>query len=176
MDSFGYLHLPIEQLVRRTDTRFQLGFAAQARDLFPENEDYVLRASRAGLRVLAKNEESLAPPLEVLREVYGESIEAGPPRVRLIGDVQVQEPVMHVRISLETRHAEPVKRALERRGAALAEEYARASYCVLRYEAPLALLLGLPGELAALTGGRARHWSALSHWAIVGGGPGGKAA
>jgi hypothetical protein len=28
MDRYGYLHLPIEQLVRRTDTRFQLGFAA----------------------------------------------------------------------------------------------------------------------------------------------------
>jgi hypothetical protein len=49
---------------------------------------------------------------------------------------------------------------------------------VLRYEAPLAALLGLPAELAALSEGRAKHWTALSHYAIVTGdpGPGGRAA
>ena len=83
---------------------------------------------------------------------------------------------MHVRVSLEKRFAEAVKAAMQRRGAALAEEYSRANYCVLRYEAPLALLLGLATELDALTGGRAKHWTALSHYAIVTGGPGGHAA
>ena len=177
MDNYGYLHLPIEQVVRRTDTRFQIGFATEAREMFPENEEYVLTGSRAGLHVLAKNEEALEMPVDILREVYGRRIEVEPPRVRLIGGTQVQEPVMHVRISLEKRFAEEVKRAMERRGAALEEEYARSIYCVLRYQAPLARLLGLPAELAALTGGRAKHWTALSHYAIVtGGGPGGRAA
>ena len=52
----------------------------------------------------------------------------------------------------------------------------RSSYCVLRYEAPLADLLGLPAELVRLTGGSATHWIALSHYAIVTRDPGGKAA
>lgn len=176
MDRYGYLHLPIEQLVRRTDTRFQLGFATEAKQLLPENDAYLLRASRAGLQVLARNEPALAAPVEALNDVYGARVAVAPPRVRLIGDVQLQEPIMHVRISLETRFAEPVKRALERRGATPAEQYARSTYCVLRYEAPLAALLGLPAELDALSGGRARHWSALSHYAIVTRGPDGDAA
>src|SRR5690348_1737588 len=141
MDNYAYLHLPIEQVVRRTDTRFQAGFATEAKEMFPGNEEYVLAGSRAGL-----------------------------PRVRLIGSVQLQEPVMHVRISLEKRFAESVKAAMQSRAAAIAEEYARSTYCVLRYEAPLARLLGLPAELAALTDGRAKHWTALSHYALVTGG------
>ena len=176
MDNYGYLHLPIEQVVRRTDTRFQIGFATEAKELFPDNEEYVVNGSRAGLHILGKNEEALALPVEILREVYGPRVEVDAPRVRLIGGVQLQEPVMHVRISLEKRFAAAVKAAMQRRGAALAEEYSRANYCVLRYEAPLALLLGLPAELEALTGGRAKHWTALSHYAIVTGGPGGHAA
>jgi hypothetical protein len=177
MDNYGYLHLPIEQVVRRKDTRFQAGFAVEVKEMFPENEEYVLTGSRAGLHILGKNEEALEMPVDILREVYGRRIEIEPPQVRLIGGVQVQEPVMHVRISLEKRFAEAVKSAMARRGAAIAEEYARSTYCVLRYEAPLARLLGLSAELAGLAAGRAKHWTALSHYALVtGGGPGGRAA
>jgi hypothetical protein len=49
-------------------------------------------------------------------------------------------------------------------------------YCVLRYEAPLANLLGLPAELERLTGGSARHWIVLSHYALVTRDPGPRAA
>jgi hypothetical protein len=47
---------------------------------------------------------------------------------------------------------------------------------VLRYEAPLARLLGLSAELARLGAGGAKHWIALSHYALVTGGPDGDAA
>ena len=83
---------------------------------------------------------------------------------------------MHVRVSLETPYLAAVKRALEARGARLTEEYSRASYSVLRYEAPLADLLGLSGELGRLTEGSARHWIALSHYALVTRDPGPRAA
>ena len=112
----------------------------------------------------------------MLREVYGASLEVAPPRVRLIEGVQVQEPIMHVRVSLHREFLEAVKRALRARGAAPCEEYARSTYCVLRYEAPLANLLGLSAELSRLTGGAARYWVALSHYALVTGDPGGEAA
>jgi translation elongation factor EF-G len=100
----------------------------------------------------------------------------GPPRVRLIEGVQVKEPIMHVRISMYESARKLVKRALQRRGAALCEEYVRSRYCVLRAEAPLADLLGFSSELARLTAGTAKHWIALSHYAIVTRDPGGRAA
>jgi hypothetical protein len=142
----------------------------------PECEDYVLSVSSHGLHVLARNEDSLAAPIGMLREMYGERLEVLPPRVRLIHGVQVQEPVMHVRISLRTPERDAVKRAMEARGAELTEEYARSTYCVLRYQAALANLLGLSSQLEELTGGSARHWVALSHYAPVPGDPGPRAA
>ena len=69
-----------------------------------------------------------------------------------------------------------VKRALRRRPATLSGEYARATYCVLRDEAPLANLLGFGTELRSLTAGSAKHWIALSHYALVTRDPGGSAA
>jgi predicted membrane GTPase involved in stress response len=171
-----YLDLPIEQLLRRKDTRFQFGFATQAKERVPDGDGFLLSASNKGLHVLAKNEDGLATPVDVLREAYGDSLEIQPPRVRLIEGVQVQEPIMHVRVSLQVHHREAVKQALAARGATLSEEYARSTYCVLRYQAPLADLLGLPAELDRLTAGAARHWIVLSHYALVTRDPGGRAA
>jgi predicted membrane GTPase involved in stress response len=171
-----YPDLPIEQLVRRKDTRFQFGFAAEAKRLVPEQDEFILSASNKGLHVLGRNEESLTMPVEVLREVYGPRLEVQPPRVRLIEGVQVQEPVMHVRLSLQTRDRDAVKQVLEARGAQLTEEYERSTYCVLRYQAPLANLLGLSAELDELGAGSAKHWVALSHYALVPGDPGPRAA
>ena len=171
-----HLDMPIEQLVRRTDTHFQMGFATEARERMPRAEEFTLQPSRDGLLVLARNEESLAPPVELLRETYGARLDVRGPRVRLIGGVQVKEPIMHVRISMQLRYLDPVARAMLGRGAAPEEEYARGRYCVLRYEAPLVDLLGLHQELARVTEGTARHWIALSHYALVTRDPGGNAA
>lgn len=171
-----YLHLPIEQLMRRRDSRFQHGFAAQAKKLLPEDDDFALLACSDGLRVLARNEDELATPVEVLRDAYGERLEVEAPRVRLIEGVRVQEPIMHVRVSLEVKYLDAVKRAMQARAAVPEEEYVRSTYAVLRFEAPLAGLLGLPRELAALTAHTAKHWIVLSHYAPVSGDPGGSAA
>jgi len=168
--------LPIEQLVTRTDTRFQLGFATEAKERVPASEGFELSASRRGLRVLACNEDALAGPLSVLRAAYGPSLDVGSPTVRLIGGVQVQEPIMHIRIALETAHQEAVKRALRSRGAVLEEQHARSRRAVLRYLAPLARLIGLPADLARITSGSARYWIVLSHYALVTRDPGGSAA
>jgi predicted membrane GTPase involved in stress response len=168
--------LPIEQLVRRMDTRFQLGFATEAKERLPAGDEFVLSPSRQGLHVLARNEDGLAGPVSALRNSYGGSLEVGPPTVRLIEGVQVQEPIMHVRIALETGYQQAVKQVLRAREATLDEEHARSRRAVLRYEAPLARLLGLPAELNHLTGGTARYWIVLSHYALVTGDPGGRAA
>ncbi len=168
--------LPIEQLVRRTDTRFQLGFAVEAAKRVPARDEFALSASHKGLRVLARNETSLFAPIETLRRTYGQRLEVDDPQVRLIEGVQVQEPIMHVRICLETPYLDAVKRSLLVRGVTAEEEYVRTRHAVLRYEAPLARLIGLPLELLKLTSGTARYWIVLSHYALVTGGPGGRAA
>jgi hypothetical protein len=162
-----YPDFPIEQMFRLKDTPFQAGFAAQAREAIPEADEFVLAPSRRGLAVLGRNEDALEPPGAILRELYGARLDAEPPAVRLLEGPVVQHPVMHVRISAEVRHMPAIKRAMARRGAPPAEEYVRPHYCVLRYEAPLADLLGLPAELSAITEGKARHWVVLSHYAPV---------
>jgi predicted membrane GTPase involved in stress response len=168
--------LPIEQLVKRADTRFQFGFANEAKERVPERDDFMLSASRRGLHVLARNEDGLSAPIAVLRQTYGASLVVEEPKVRLIQGVQVQEPIMHVRISLETAYVDAVKQALLLRGASPEDEQARIRFAVLRYEAPLARLIGLPAELVQLTSGTARYWIVLSHYALVTGDPGGRAA
>jgi hypothetical protein len=166
--------LPIEQLVRRSDKRSQLGFATEARERIRASDGWAFVASRRGLHVLARNEDELAAPVHVLRDAYGERLEIGPPVVRLIQGVRVQEPIMHVRIvTLDTSHREAVKQIMLARNATMEEEYSRAGQAVLRYEAPLARLLGLPARLRQLTSGSARYWIVLSHYALVTGDPGG---
>lgn len=171
-----HFHLPIEQLVRRTDTRFQFGFATEAKARVPEHEEFLLSPCEKGLRVLARNEDGLTLPVEVLREAYGRNLKVSRPAVRLIQGAQVQEPVMHVRISLQSRFLDAVKPALLARGVAPQEQYVRGMHAVLRYEAPLADLLGLSAELSRLTADTAQHWIVLSHYALVTRDPGGRAA
>jgi predicted membrane GTPase involved in stress response len=168
--------LPIQQTLRRTDTRFQLGFATEAKERVPRADSYALSPSRKGLLVLARNEDGLASPVGRLRELYGDSLDIGHPTVRFIAGAKIQEPVMHVRISLDAADVDAVKGVLRARGADMEEEYVRGRHAVLRYEAPLARLIGLPAELLRLTAGRARYWIVLSHYAFVTDDPGGQAA
>ena len=168
--------LPIEQLVKRADTRFQLGFANEAKQRVPASDGFALSASRQGLHVLARNEDGLAAPIGLLRQAYGPTLAVDTPKVRLIKGVQVQQPIMHVRICVESTYQEPVKRAHLERGATEEDEYTRPRFTVLRYEAPLARLIGLPAELSRLAFGTARYWIVLSHYALVTRDPGGNAA
>lgn len=171
-----HLDLPLEQLVKRRGMAFQFAFATEAKELMPSGDNFAVTASHKGLHVLATDEDGLARPVLVLRQVYGESLELAPPRVRLIEGVQVKEPIMHLRISMYAEFRAAVKSALRGRRATLTEEYLRPRHCVLRYEARLADLLGFPAELRRLTAGSAKHWIALSHYAIVTRDPGGSAA
>ncbi len=168
--------LPIEQLVRRSDTRFQLGFAHEAAERVPPGEDFGLRTSREGLLVLARNEQALSTPVNVLRDAYGPALHIGQPRVRYLSDGCIEEPIMHVRIALNVEALGAVKRAMLVRGATPAEEYVRGRRAVLRYEAPLARLIGVPDDVANLTSGRGDVRVVLSHYAPVMGDPGGSAA
>lgn len=143
--------------MRRKDVRGQFRFASEACDLVPEHGEFLAAKSHRGLHLLAPAQEALALPLRLLREAYGPRIEVQrPPR---------GEPVMEVRIGLEKRALPLVQAALYRRGANASEEYMGGHYCVLRFEAAPAQLLGLPAELAQLTSGRATHQIVLRGYA-----------
>ena len=89
--------------------------------------------------------------LQDVRDAYGTGIEIP---VRAARRAKL---LLAVRIGLQRQDLPAVRAALVRRGANPSEEYAGLHYCVLRFEAPLALLIGLPGELAALSGATATH-------------------
>jgi hypothetical protein len=59
-----------------------------------------------------------------------------------------------------------VRRAMARRNAKSSPEFERL-FSIMRYEAPLADLLGLPEELDRLTGRTAMHWMVRSHYTHV---------
>lgn len=160
------LELPLEQLVRRRGRACQLSFATEAMDRVPRRVEYALAPSALGLHLLARDEDALEAPLGALRRNYGRMLDVAPPRVRFIEGVATEAPIMHVEISVERRHQTKVREAMARRGARPCADFERL-FSVMRYEAPLADLLGLRDELARLTRGVARHWMALSHYAHV---------
>lgn len=145
-----HLDLPLEQLVKRRGAAFQLAFASEAKALVPSREEFALSASHKGLHVLARNEESLAPPLEVLRDAYGPALLVEAPRVRLLGGTRPKEPIMHVRVSLYANSRDAVRKALQAR----ARRCRRITWapptacCVARRRSPTARLSGraLPAD------------------------------
>ena len=134
----------IERLVRRRDVRGQFRFATEAKRRVPERDDVVLAKSHRGLHLLARN------------AAYGSGVE--------VDGKRPGKPVMEVRIGLEKQHLPAVRADLVRRGANPSVEYVGTHYCVLRFEAPLGELLGLPGELRELTRGRATHQIVLNRY------------
>jgi hypothetical protein len=139
----------IERLARRRRARGQFHFASEAKALIPAREDFLLAKSNRGLHLLGRDEHSLRVPLGVLRAAYGLNV--------MIEPHAAGEPVMEVRIGVEQRHLAKVRSVLRRRGANPSEEYDGVHYCVLRFEAAPAELLGLPVELVELTSGRVNH-------------------
>lgn len=147
----------IERLVRRRDARGQFAFATEAKRRIPAQHEVVLAKSHRGLHVLGPDEPSLALPLQRLRCAYGAAVAIEP--------APEGKPLVEVSVGLENRYLPRVRAALWRRGANPSEEYRGPHYCVLRFQAAPAALLGLPAELASLTGGKASHEIVLRRYA-----------
>jgi len=161
-----YLY-PIEQIARSVTTRFQMGFARMTMHLMPEIEDVCLEPSNRGLKILGADETALAKPGEIIRQIYADSVAFDRPRVRLVRDSAVCEPVMWVRAAVPNAHTESAVQDLVARDASIEEvDWLRHSP-VVRARAPLRKLLGYPAALARLTGGTAELRMWLSHYAPV---------
>lgn len=151
----------IERLVRHRETRGQFRFASEAKAIVPPRPEYLLAKSHRGLHVLGPSEHALVLPLRLLRAKYGGAVSIEP------SSTEPEErgmPTMEVRIGLENRYVREMVRALRRRGVNASEEYVGVHHCVLRFDALLPDLLGLPGELAELTEGKATHEIVLSRY------------
>ena len=167
---------PIEQLARSAKSRFQMGFARMTMHLLPTFEDIVLEPSFQGLKILGAHEIALAMPGEMIRQIYADEVELREPRVRLVYDTAVREPVMWIRASAPYKHAERIVQDLVARGAAIEEVDWMAPHPVVRAQALLQRLLGYPQALATLSQNTAEVQMWLSHYAPVPPAPGGDAA
>ena len=171
-----YHDYPIEQLARSAKSRFQMGFARMTMHLLPEFDDAVIEASAQGLKILGANEVALALPGEMIRRIHDDEVELGEPRVRLLFDATVREPVMWVRASVPHKYAEPTIQDLVARGAEIEEVDWLLSHPVVRAKAPLRLLLGYPQALATVSQNTAELQMWLSHYAPAPPAPDGDAA
>jgi predicted membrane GTPase involved in stress response len=166
-----HFQYPLETFARKRFLPRQIEFAHRARQAMHNTEDVRFESSEQGLQILTADEDTLVSVAQVLRELYGDFVEVRPPNVRLIPGNPAQQPVMSVRISTRRDYSGEVREELGRRGATILEECSRSRVFIVRGEAPLAGLLGLPRRLAALTDGTAVHWIRLSHYAPLPAGP-----
>ena len=150
-----HFQYPLETLARRREAASQLAFAREATHALPDSDEVLFEPIDRGLAIFAANESALARPVAVLRDIYGERIEVRRPKVRYMPGDPPHEPVMHVRIASRREWAGPVLRELRLRGATVIEECIRPRIAIVRAEAPLAQLLGLPARIDAITGGEA---------------------
>lgn len=156
---------PLETIARRRATASQLDFAREARRVFDDDDDTLFEAHDHGLAIFAANEDALERPVQVLRQLYGDQVEVRRPKVRYLPGEPLHEPIMHVRVSVRRDFADAVVRELRKRGARIVEQCARDRLVIVRAEAPLAVLLGLPALLEVMTDGTAAHAIRLLRYA-----------
>jgi len=158
---------PLESLARRRATASQLDFANEARRVLVDSDDALFEAHEHGLAIFAANEDALSTPVRVLKNLYGDFVDVRRPKVRVVPGNPPAEPIMHVLITTRADYAIGVLAELRARGARMVEECVRGRVVILRAEAPLASLLGLPSRLRTMTEGTAAHSIRLVRYAPV---------
>ena len=168
---------PLERLAQLASNPFQIGFARQVMRMLDPSDLIAYEAAQDGLLMRAQNEEALARPVALLRDLYGDDLVLLPPQVRYMSlGNRPYEPIMLLRVRIAPRHRKAVREDLDARDVAILEEHQRPSVCVLRAEAPLRKLLGYGEALSALTGGSGLHWTWLDRYVPMDDPPGGRAA
>ena len=162
-----YYQYPLETLARKRGTRSQMEFARKAKAVLRDTDDVLFEAIDRGLVIFAANEDAIDASARVLGESFANKVEVRPPVVRLMRGEPVQQPMMYVGVTARREHAGLVVQKLRARGVVIVEETLRPREVVVRGEATLAYLLGLPAELAAATDGTASHVIRLTHYAAL---------
>lgn len=160
-------HYPLESLARRRSGRSQLDFAREARRLFSDTDEVMYEPIDRGLAIFAAHEDALEEPKRILKDLYGDFVEVRGPRVRYMPGEPAHEPIMHVRVTTRRETAGAIVRELRGRGVRMIEECVRSRVFVVRAEAPLAALLGLPARIDEISDGLAMHSIRLIRYAPV---------
>jgi hypothetical protein len=158
---------PLESLARKRATAHQADFARQAQSMLTDSDEVIFEPLDRGLAIFAAHEEALEHPKKILQHAYGDFVELRGPKVRYMPGEPAHEPIMHVRISARRSHSLAVLWELHRRNARILEECCRGNAFIVRAEAPLASLLGLPARLDEITEGLATHSIRLTRYAPV---------
>ena len=171
-----YYQYPLETLARARRAESQIDFAQRAKAALTDSDEVLARPRPTGLALFTANEEALEQPVRILRDLYGDFVQVRPSRARVIPGNPAQEPIMALRVVARVEHTGAIIAELRRRGTHVQEECVRGRTLILRAEAPLAVLLGLPGALHGLTDGTATHSIRLVRYAPVAPGLGPQAA
>ena len=158
---------PLETLARRRSTTSQIDFAREASRTLADSDELLFEPYEHGLAIFAANEDVLEAPRRILREIYGDFVEVRQPQVRYIPGEPPQEPLMSVRITVRAESLGRVLAELRSRSARIIEQCIRGRIVIVRAEAPLADLLGLPARLADITDGTATHSIRLLRYVVV---------
>ena len=163
---------PLESLARKRGSSSQQDFARQARGALMDGDEAIFEPHDHGLVILAANEDALVEPRRILRDIYGDFVEIRAPKVRHLPGEPPHEPVAHARISTRGEFSLRVVAELRRRGARILEQCSRPRVFIVRAEAPLAALLGLPAKLEAIAGDDVTHAIRLVRYEPLDAGPG----
>jgi len=152
-----YFQYPLEALARRRSSVNQIDFAREARRALADSDEVMFEPLDRGLAIFAAHEDALEEPKRILHDMYGDFVEVRSPKVRYMPGEPAHEPIMHVRVTARRENAAALLRELRQRGARILEECTRNRVFIVRAEAPLESLLGLPARLDELTDGLAMH-------------------
>jgi hypothetical protein len=150
-----HFQYPLETIARKRKAQSQLEFAREAKSVLVDSDEALFEPHPHGLAIFAANEEALAQPTRLLRDLWGDFVEVQRPKVRYMPGEPPHQPIMHVRVATRREFAVRVLAELRARRARILEECTRDRAFIVRAEAPLAAVLGLPAKLDALTGGDA---------------------
>jgi hypothetical protein len=152
---------PIEQALHSRDPAVQEQLLQEiwGRQAYAD-DGALLVADPKALRVLGRTEAALRPPLDALRERYGEALVAEPPSVRYAHGAPVLEPYMAMLLCGPEQHLAPLQHDLARRRGHVRRLDRHSGLFVLEGEAPLANLLGYDAWL----GERFERCTDLSMW------------
>lgn len=145
---------PIEQSITARDARLQ---AALMQEIWRPygflEHGTLLVAEPSCLRVLARTEAALRPPVEALSKRYGDALVVEPPSVRYALGAPVLEPYMSLLVCGPRNHLAFVTDDLSRRGARVTRLDPDSDRFVLEAEGALGRLLGYREWLDERTAG-----------------------
>ncbi|CAG0968381.1 hypothetical protein MTYP_01118 [Methylophilaceae bacterium] len=147
-----YPEFPLAQHIKLTSSRPRMDCARQFTDIVSLTELMALETSEDGFLMLARNEESLTRPMQVLQKTLDDKLELSPLQIRYmrVGNM-LYEPNMHLRVSVNSSYIDKVRNDFQVRKFKIIEDYKTISGFVLRAEMPLRLIMGYGMVLASLS-------------------------